>query len=268
MTLSVLQDLSCLELVAPPNISSSSFRCVRLLEHVSLLPCYVGHVAQGVLEHLNRKVFRFSDQLGGIVLSYSRPQVLQRHGAILDEQPHIHVDLKYTVYLFKPELGSLLSGIVNNVGRDHLGVLVHNCFNAAVLAPGSHTQTSGWFSHSFDIGSVVCFTVTSMENVEGIVSIAGEYFDVSTTPLDVIPVATATPAAAMTTPIAMTTSAGPEGSSNSTKKVKRKKRKHVYTDSDDSYSSKAKRTKSSYDEVETMTNKQTRVRTNIVATLS
>ncbi len=284
MTLSVIQDSPCIEPVAPPNVSSSSFRSVSVLEHVSLLHCYVGRVAQGVLEHLNEKVFRFSNQLGGVVLSYSRPQVLQRCGAILDEQPYIHIDVKYTVCLFKPELGSLLSGIVNNVGQDHLGCLVHNCFNAAVLAPSSLMQESSWFTRSFDTSSLVWFTVTSMDNVDGIVSITGEYVDVSCpfdsipftkTPIDMTSSATTTPID-MTTPIAMTTSVvsttpvTTEGLSSSTKKAKRKKRKRINTDSDDSYTSKAKRTKISYDSdnVQINTNKQTRVHVNNVVTLS
>ncbi len=177
MTLAVLQDLPCLEPVAPLDISSSSFRCVSVLEHVSLLPCYVGRLSDGVIEYLNEKVFHFSDQLGGIILSYSKPQVLQQHGIILDEHPHIHFNLKYSVHLFKPELGSIMCGSINNVGQDHLGCLVHNCFNAAVLGPSSTEQMSAWYSQPFHIGAPVWFTVTNLENVGGIVSISGEYYD-------------------------------------------------------------------------------------------
>ena len=173
MTLAVLQD------VAPLDISSSSFRCVSVLEHVSLLPCYVGRLSDGVIEYLNEKVFHFSDQLGGIILSYSKPQVLQQYGIILDEHPHIHFDLKYSVHLFKPELGSVMCGIINNVGQDHLGCLVHNCFNAAVLGPSSTHQMSNWFSQPFHIGAPVWFTVTNLENVGGIVSISGLYSDLN-----------------------------------------------------------------------------------------
>ena len=179
MTLSVLQDLPILEPVVSPDVSSSSFRCVEVVEHISLLPCYVGRLSQGIIEHLNEKVFRFSSQLRGTVLSYSKPLVLQRHGAILDEQPHLHFDLKYSVYLFKPVVGSLMCGVVNNVGQDYIGCLVYKCFNASVLAPGSAEHQSSWYSEPFDIGSTVWFRVVALDNVGGVVSITGEYYDMN-----------------------------------------------------------------------------------------
>ena len=181
MTLSVFQELPALATVVSPDVNNSSFRCVDVLEHVSLLPCYVGRLSEGIIKHLNQKIFRFSDQLSGILLSYSKPLVLQRHGAILDEQPHVHFDLKYSAYIFKPQIGSILSGVVNNVGGDHIGCLVNNCFNASVVPQGSHRKggTNDWFSGRIYNGSTIWFRVTNLENVGGVVSIGGEYCDIN-----------------------------------------------------------------------------------------
>lgn len=184
MTLSVFPELPALAPVVPPDVNSSSFRCVEVLEHVSLLPCYVGRLSEGIIKHLNQKVFRFSDQFGGILLSYSRPLVLQQHGAILDEQPHVHFDLKYSAYVFKPQIGSILFGVVNNIGGDHIGCLVNNCFNASVV-PHTKGGTNDWFPCHIDNGSTVWFRVTNLENIGGVVSIGGEYCDINS--LDDLP---------------------------------------------------------------------------------
>ena len=90
-------------------------------------------IGDGVLEHLNDKILRYSRDLGGVFLSYSKPRVLQEAGRIIDEHPHIHFDLDYKAYVFRPRVGSVLTGVVNNIGDDHIGCLVYDCFNASVV---------------------------------------------------------------------------------------------------------------------------------------
>lgn len=179
MTLSTLSKSPSLALVTSLDADNLSFRCVEVLEHVSLLPCYVGHLSEGIIKYLNQKIFNFLDQLGGILLAYSRPQVLQQYGAILDEQPHVHFDLKYSAYIFKPLAGSVLCGVVNNLGGDHIGCLVHNCFNASVVSEAAHKddRVSDWSTDQIVVGSTIWFKVTNIENVGGVVSIGGEYID-------------------------------------------------------------------------------------------
>ena len=162
---------------------SSCFHQLDIVEHISLLPCFVGRLAQGVCEHLNKKLLRYSDNYRGVLLAYSKPCVQQRHGRILDEQPHIHFDLKYTAYVFRPVIGSVVCGIVNNVGGDHVGCLVYECFNASVFWKSREgkekRRKNGLFTSKFQLGSKIWFRVISIENVSGILSIIGEYFDVS-----------------------------------------------------------------------------------------
>ena len=170
-----------LEQVSAPDVTASScFHKLEVSEHISLLPCFVGRLSQGILEHLDEKLLRYSEQYGGVLLAYSKPSVQQTHGRILDEQPHIHFDLKYTAYVFRPVIDSIVCGTVNNVGGDHVGCLVYDCFNASVFSKQAKGQKriNGLFSQ-FVVGSKIWFRVVSIENISGILSIVGEYFDIT-----------------------------------------------------------------------------------------
>ena len=158
----------------------SCFAAMDVRQRMTLLPSYIGRISEGVLEHLNKKVLRYSHDLNGVFLSYTKPLVLQQAGRIIDEHPHIHFDLEYRAYVFKPRVGSVLSGVVNNIGDDHIGCLVYDCFNASVVMSeeqrNSHNRT---FLSNCDIGSEIQFCVTQLEIIAGIVSIRGELLDSS-----------------------------------------------------------------------------------------
>jgi len=179
------------QLAEIPDLQLSETSCLRQLElqeHISLLPCYLGRLAEGILTHLNGRVLRYSEQYGGVLLSYSKPCVLQRCGTIFDEQPHIHFDVKFTACIFKPTVGSLLWGTVNKVGGDYIGCLVYDCFNAAVVVETQRQQriTNGWLAR-VKIGSKIMFRVTKLDIVGGILSLRGEHFDLEST-VDISPV--------------------------------------------------------------------------------
>lgn len=170
-----------LEQVSAPDATSSCFHKLEICEHLSLLPCFVGRLSQGISEHLNKKLLRYSEHYGGVLLAYTKPCVQQTLGRILDEQPHIHFDLVYTAYVFRPVIGSVVCGTVNNVGGDHVGCLVYDCFNASVFSKSQQGKGSkrlnGTFTSKFLIGSKIWFQVVSTDNISGVLSIIGEYFD-------------------------------------------------------------------------------------------
>ena len=167
--------------VQDPNKSaeSSCFRRLDVREHLTLLPCYVGNLSEGIVEHLNAKILRYSSLLDGVLLSYSRPRVMQKEGKIHDEQPHIHFDLSYSAYIFRPTLGSVLCGTVNKVGTDHIGCLLYDCFNVTVVSKSEKTENGlcSNFPSGFENGSDICFRVMSLDSVGNFLSLTGEYCD-------------------------------------------------------------------------------------------
>jgi len=143
-----------------------AFRCVRVTEHITLLPAYVGRIADGVVEYLNGKVLTYCSQLKGVLLLYFKPAVLQSEGKIFDEHPHIHLDISYSAYVFRPLLGSMLYGTVNKVGVDHIGCLAYDCFNVSIIVPhrtslGGKNGISSRYKHVKE-GSVVPFRVVAI----------------------------------------------------------------------------------------------------------
>lgn len=157
--------------------AASCFRRLAVTEHMSLLPSFIGHLGEGIVQQLNRRILRYRQGYGGVLLAYSKPTVLQCMGRIHDEQPHIHFDVKYDAYVFKPIVGSILVGTVNKIGGDHIGCLVYDCFNAAVASNRVAGRDRGWLSRRFVEGESVWFRVATLDVVGGVLSVKGAYVD-------------------------------------------------------------------------------------------
>lgn len=149
----------------------SCFVRVESQDHISLHPRYLGRLKEGVKEELKSKLMKYSDVLEGVPVSYESFRIMQRSGSILDELPCIHFDVKVNLIVFKPTLGSTLVGVVNKLGVDHVGCLVHNCFNASI---SKSNFRNGLIYDSLDIGSDFKFNVIGTEAVNGVLAITGE----------------------------------------------------------------------------------------------
>ena len=56
----------------------SCFAAIDVRQRMTLRPWYyIDRIGDGVLEHLNDKILRYSLDLDGVFLSYSKPRVLQ-----------------------------------------------------------------------------------------------------------------------------------------------------------------------------------------------
>lgn len=172
---------------------SSCFRRVETLQRMHVLPSYIGRVSEGILSTLNAQILRYSKVYGGVVLAYSKPIVLGTQGLIMDEQPHIHFSVKVSLYIFRPRVNAILRGTVNSISTAHVGCLVHNCFNASVLAQlGNHNArtTGGLFSKQLQVGRQIWFRVTRLDTTDVLfiqgeyVGMVGEQYDTMTTMTD------------------------------------------------------------------------------------
>lgn len=148
---------------------NSCFVRVESTEHICFGPRFLGRLKEGVREELNNKLMKYSHVLEGVPVCVEGFKILQRRGSILEELPKIHFDVKVNLIVFKPSIGSTLTGVVNSIGVDHVGCLVHNSFNASIS-----DFRNGFVFDSLDIGSQFTFKVIGLPVANDVLAINGE----------------------------------------------------------------------------------------------
>lgn len=152
----------------------SCFTQIERTEHMSLSPSYIGRLREGIDEELSKKIMKFCDKLQGVIVAYDKIQLLQRHASIVEESPFIHFEVKVNYIVFQPQVDSKLIGVVNKFGYDHIGCLVHECFNASISNPRIQ---NGQFTDNLKLGSSFTFRVVGLESLNGVLLITGAFDD-------------------------------------------------------------------------------------------
>ncbi|XP_031563127.1 DNA-directed RNA polymerase I subunit RPA43-like [Actinia tenebrosa] len=152
----------------------SCFTKIECTECMSLSPSYIGRLKEGIEEELSKKLMKFCEKLQGVIVAYDKIQLLRRHGSIVEESPFIHFEVKVNYIVFQPQVDSKLIGVVNKFGYDHIGCLVHGCFNASISNP--RTQ-NGHFTDNLKLGSSFTFRVVGLESLNGVLLITGAFDD-------------------------------------------------------------------------------------------
>ncbi|XP_013102067.2 DNA-directed RNA polymerase I subunit RPA43 [Stomoxys calcitrans] len=108
--------------------------CVRKVNtnfHLSMGPFSLADFKHVLMAHIVRsKVGSYDVQLDGIVLDVKKVKVLGELGAMRADDPRIHVNINADAYVFKPEEGAVLTGVVKHIGAHHVGVVLYRVFNA------------------------------------------------------------------------------------------------------------------------------------------
>ncbi|EDO43221.1 predicted protein, partial [Nematostella vectensis] len=147
----------------------SLFQVIQCTEHMCLPPSYLGRLKKGIVEELDKKLMKYCEKLRAVIVAYDKVTLLQRRGNIIDESPFLHFDAQVDYITFKPEIGNKLIGVVNKFGYDHIGCLVHGCFNASI----AKSRTSNGLYGSLSLGDELAFRVVGLESVNGVLSISG-----------------------------------------------------------------------------------------------
>ena len=112
--------------------SMSPYKQCDLELFLHLQPRYLGALTQGVYEQLGKLLMLYHDDLGGVAVAFSRVALKETAGVIMADDPRIHVHVTARATVFAPPVGCLLRGTVNKLSPDHIGLLVHDAFNAAI----------------------------------------------------------------------------------------------------------------------------------------
>ncbi|CAL7935897.1 unnamed protein product [Xylocopa violacea] len=129
-------------------------------KHVGLHPFHLTNLNAALNEILCSNLNSYDPDLKGFLLAYKNPKLLTPLGEIFYDTCFIHVDIEADFYIFRPEVGCTLKGIVNKKGLDHIGILVHKAFNVSI--PKTDDEEN-WVGDDLEIGQEVRFAVTILD---------------------------------------------------------------------------------------------------------
>ncbi|XP_068966118.1 transcriptional regulator ATRX homolog isoform X2 [Bombus flavifrons] len=151
---------SVLELTGLIEDEDSCVYFEKFKKHVGLHPFHLTNLNTALNEILSSNLNSYDPDLKGFLLAYKNPKLLTPLGEIFYDTCFIHVDTEADFYIFRPEVGCTLKGIVNKKGLDHIGILVHKAFNVSIPKPDDEEN---WPGDNLEIGQEARFVITLLD---------------------------------------------------------------------------------------------------------
>ncbi|KAK1118960.1 hypothetical protein K0M31_013730 [Melipona bicolor] len=151
---------SSLELAGLVEDEESRVYFEKFKKHFGLHPFHLTNLNAALNEILSSNLNSYDPDLKGFLLAYRNPKLLTSLGEIFYDTCFIHVDVETEFYVFRPEVGCKLKGVVNKKGLDHIGILVHKTFNVSIPKPNDEED---WPGDKVEIGQEVKFTITVLD---------------------------------------------------------------------------------------------------------
>ncbi|XP_076438543.1 DNA-directed RNA polymerase I subunit RPA43-like [Babylonia areolata] len=146
----------------------SGFTTVHAEQHISLPPRFQTRISEGVRQQLDAKIGFACDKFDGAVIGYSNVRLLTDKGLVIDDAPYINFRISADFIVFQPRVGARLQGVVNKIGKDHIGLVVHGHFNVSIRL------TSGQPESTVSKGDLCQFTVVRVHTHRHLLSMIGK----------------------------------------------------------------------------------------------
>ncbi|MCO5590852.1 hypothetical protein L7F22_044827 [Adiantum nelumboides] len=182
-----------------PTTEETNLQWVKMVSaELSLCvhPAWSNSVLRGVQESLNSLLFRYNEDIDGVVLAYLDLKIPSNKAKLLSGlSPYFRVNLTAKLLSFSPKTGMVLEGKVNKIEEDYIGVLVLGLFNAAIgvsdIRNGFHfieqNAHRSWVNesekHVVKLNSIIRFSVKSVEKDE-FLDLSGSLMPVETGSLE------------------------------------------------------------------------------------
>ncbi|XP_057334029.1 probable serine/threonine-protein kinase kinX [Microplitis mediator] len=131
-----------------------------LQRHVSLHPIHLNDTKKALKDILNSSINTFDTEFNGLLIAYKNPKLLCPLGFINYDNYFIHMNVQADFYIFRPAVGSVLTGVVNKKEENYIGVLVHKAFNVSIT---KRMKDDSWQGHYLEVGQEATFTVTQVD---------------------------------------------------------------------------------------------------------
>lgn len=155
---------------------------------VILAPKFTQEIKAGVKEYLSGLLLKYSPELEGVIMTFSRIKVTSDYASITNESPFFKVPISAQFVIFKPQKKSRLLGVVQSVGAQYVGLLLYGLFNVSIDAneiPNVYEfdpTAYSWRHKSPDgkhieMGSLIEFKVQDVVPSNDIISLKGSILD-------------------------------------------------------------------------------------------
>lgn len=135
--------------------------------HIDFPPSGLANFNDSLKSLITRlKVGNFDKALGGIVLDANNIKVLGNLCPIRYDSPELHLDIQADFFLFKPQIGSVIAGLVKHISHNHIGVIIYRVFNVSI-----HLRSK---LKSVKINEEISFRIKSFDLQNAIPFIEGE----------------------------------------------------------------------------------------------
>uniref|UniRef100_U5ETT7 Putative dna-dependent rna polymerase i n=1 Tax=Corethrella appendiculata TaxID=1370023 RepID=U5ETT7_9DIPT len=101
-------------------------------ENLALHPKFLSDVCEGVRTIVTEKIGKYDQNLDGIVLDFKNTKIISPLSAIRFDNPFLHLSVQTDFYVFKPEIGSVINGIVTYISKNYLSVVIYRVFNVTI----------------------------------------------------------------------------------------------------------------------------------------
>ena len=152
---------------------------------------------RGARDLLDGMLMRHHDRLGGVLVSYDKPKLVNHADLrIVHMAGYVDVCVRAKVKVFTPKIGLKLVGRVNKIGVDHVGLLVHDVFNASLAAtdlPRDFVHNPAedvWESaedggaHRVGVGTECVFSVKKISEYDDVLHLIGSMAEEGTGALE------------------------------------------------------------------------------------
>ncbi|XP_026279766.1 nucleolar protein dao-5 [Frankliniella occidentalis] len=144
------------------KLASSSDSRIYLVHEkipVVLQPFHLQDLKSAVRDLLNTSIGSYHKSLNGIILSYKHLKVISKSASVAAETSGVVVTIQADFFVFRPEVGNVLKGIVNKISKDHVGVLLYQRFNISCPRPSSESRSEKWLGNQVSMQQEVTFKV-------------------------------------------------------------------------------------------------------------
>lgn len=122
---------------------SECFKVVRTDMYLSLAPCHLSNPINGVkCQHLDPMVMKYLPKADGVVLGYFNLKVGESGktddsenvtlAKVNDASPFTFMWITVDLLIWKPQVGDTLEGYIYMQTQSHIGLLIHDTFNASI----------------------------------------------------------------------------------------------------------------------------------------